>query len=273
MASRTSRRDFLRWAGAGALVGVGGVSLAGIGAGDLEVVRRELRLPRWDADGFRLVLLADVHVTHPYAMLRTRQAVQLALDEKPDVIVSAGDFVHRSSDYALEFIRQSFRDLGNAACPCLAVMGNHDYATPRPDRVIRTVVERTNFQLLRNQAVEVGGVTIAGLDDALYGRHRTDFLTPGRFSRSLVSILHEPDYADEMPELISLQLSGHSHGGQLCLPGGIAVSTPYGARRYVAGFYPEARVPLYVTRGVGTIGPDLRLFCRPEVSVLTLRSA
>jgi predicted MPP superfamily phosphohydrolase len=121
--------------------------------------------------------------------------------------------------------------------------------------------------------VEVNGVTIAGIDDAIANRQRYDFLTGGNHSKSLVALFHEPDFVDEVPKHISLQLSGHSHGGQICLPGGFSVHSPFGARKYVAGFYPNARVPLYVTRGIGTTGPDLRTFCRPEVSILTLESA
>ena len=90
-------------------------------------------------------------------------------------------------------------------------------------------------------------------------------------SKSLLALFHEPDFVSEVPKHVSLQVSGHSHGGQICLPGGYAVHTPFGAKKYKSGYYPDARVPLYVTRGVGTTGPDYRLFCRPEVTILTLR--
>jgi predicted MPP superfamily phosphohydrolase len=85
-------------------------------------------------------------------------------------------------------------------------------------------------------------------------------------------MLHEPDYVDDVtPAECSLQVSGHSHGGQMCLPFGRPLSLPRGARKYFGGFYPDAKVPLYVSRGVGTIGVDLRFFCPPEVTVLTLK--
>ncbi len=90
---------------------------------------------------------------------------------------------------------------------------------------------------------------------------------------SLLVLFHEPDYVKITPTNVSLQLSGHSHGGQICLPGGRPLHTPYGANTYYAGYYANAPVPLFVTRGVGTIGPKLRLFCPPEVTILTLRTA
>jgi predicted MPP superfamily phosphohydrolase len=67
----------------------------------------------------------------------------------------------------------------------------------------------------------------------------------------------------------SLVVSGHSHGGQVCLPFGIALYTPYGARKYIAGYYAEARTPLFVSRGVG-VNRGIRYNCPPEVNILTL---
>jgi hypothetical protein len=77
---------------------------------------------------------------------------------------------------------------------------------------------------------------------------------------------------DWMPQEVSLQLSGHSHGGEVCLPGGFALHTPSAAKRYISGFYPNAPVPLYVSRGIATLSP-MRIYCPPEVAVLTLVSA
>jgi predicted MPP superfamily phosphohydrolase len=126
---------------------------------------------------------------------------------------------------------------------------------------------------LRNGSFEVDGVTVAGIDDAIAGRNNPEFLQPGRHSKSLLTLLHEPDVVEDTPDHVSLQISGHSHGGQICLPTGVALHTPKGAKKYISGFYPDAKVPLYVTRGVGTQGLDWRLFCLPEVSLLTINAA
>ncbi|MCO5296300.1 MAG: metallophosphoesterase [Fimbriimonadaceae bacterium] len=267
-----SRRALLR----AALLGVGGSSAfmayADRSSYRLQVERHTLRLPRWDADGFRVVLLSDTHVNSDTAMRRGRRAAEIAVEEKPDLIVFAGDAINTSQAYGLEHIARSFEPLREAKCPCVGVLGNHDYWVQQPAKVVEAV-RNSPVRLLQNEIFECDGVTVAGVDDALVGRMRPAFLRERPRSKSTLVLLHEPDFVRELPLDASLQLSGHSHGGQMCLPMGVAVHTPVGARDYIAGFYPSAPVPLYVSRGVGTIGPDLRTFCPPEVSVLTLRSA
>lgn len=267
-----SRRALLRAALAGFAGSAGVMAYADRSAQGLAIERHTLELPHWDADGFRVVVLSDIHVNTQVAMRRAYAASRIAIAEKPDLVVVTGDFCNTSREYALGFIHQSFEPLNDARCPCLAVLGNHDYWTEQPPKVL-AAIQGTPLTLLRNERVEVAGVTVCGVDDALANRHRVEFIAEGSTSRSTLALLHEPDFVRLMPDNVSLQISGHSHGGQMCLPFGIPLHTPVGAWDYVAGFYPEAKVPLYVTRGVGTIGPDLRTFCAPEVSVLTLRKA
>lgn len=267
---KITRRGFLGAIASGLVAGSFGSVYAKDSAEDLQLVRRDLKLPRWDAEGFRLGLIADLHMNRKAEAFRATRAVEMVMAEKPDVIVIAGDFLDSSKENVLAHIPLVLALLGDAPCPVLAVMGNHDYWTYQPGKVISSI-EATTVKLLRNQTFEHEGVTIVGVDDAIAGKDRYDFFPST--SRSTLAVLHEPDNVQEMPEHVSLQVSGHSHGGQICLPFGIPLHTPLGARRYRSGFYPDAKVPLYVTRGVGTTGPNYRLFCRPEVSILTLRSA
>lgn len=237
---------------------------------DLKVERKTLQLPRWDADGYKVAMLADVHVNFPRAMERTRRAVDLALDEKPDLLVMAGDFLNSGSPEAIGYMVKAFDRVHSANCPRLAVLGNHDYWVWDPSEVMRGVTD-AGFTLLRNEAAEFDGVTIAGVDDVLMGHGDWSFIEEGEYSKSLIALVHEPDFVTDLPKKASLQLSGHSHGGQMCLPLGIPVHLPRGGKDYPQGFYPNAPVPLYVTRGVGTTGLDFRTFCPPEVSILTLK--
>jgi predicted MPP superfamily phosphohydrolase len=148
-----------------------------------------------------------------------------------------------------------------------ATLGNHDYNAP--ERVVDAFREGP-IRLLRNETVDIGGVLLAGLDDAIARRHRPDELPNADRSESLLVALHEPDFVSDLPSHVGLMLSGHSHGGQVRLPLMGAIHTPYGARRYIEGVYQPAEVPLFVSRGIGTVGPDLRLYCPPEVAILTL---
>lgn len=238
----------------------------------ISLERHELRLPRWRADGFRVALVADLHTDTPDAAECANRAVRMAVEEQVDLIAIPGDFLVHSSKVKFRQLQHALEPLNDAKCPVVGTLGNHDYASRAFSRLVQTL-RSTTMTLLINQKVDVQGVTVAGVDDALLGRPRTDFLGSGTDSESLLALLHEPDYVTIMPPHVSLQLSGHSHGGQICFPGGRPLHTPVGARFYYAGFYPEAKVPLYVTRGVGTIGPRLRMFCPPEVSILTLRAA
>ncbi len=81
--------------------------------------------------------------------------------------------------------------------------------------------------------------------------------------------MHEPDYALGAPEGFALQFSGHSHGGQVSIPGYTAY-TPEGARTYRRGLYSARHHPVYVSSGVGMVGPQFRLFCPPEIALITV---
>ena len=269
---KVSRRSFFKSLALGSVAGAAGATYARDCSNWLSVERKELALPNWDASGFRVALLADLHVNNQAERDRASGAIQLALQEKPDAVILAGDFVNRSSREVIENLQAALTPLLQASCPCIAVMGNHDYWCRKP-REVMAAVKSAGVTLLRNQTLEVQGVSIVGVDDAFQGLQNYEFFPTQKVSKSCLAILHEPDYVEEMPGHVSLQLSGHTHGGQVCLPFGYAMHTPAGGRRYIAGYYPHANVPLYVTRGVGTTGIDYRLFCRPEVSILTLRSA
>lgn len=268
-----SRRTLLKGTAAGAFSAVGMGAFADLDSGWIEVVRQDLRLPRWDADGFKIAFLSDVHVNDDEATAKSAAACKIAADEKPDLVVFGGDFVNSSGMRVLPNFGPAFEPLSGLTCPCLAVMGNHDYATQRPADVIAAVERHTPLRLLRNQTVDVRGVTVAGLDDGIFGFSTYTFLKHRPLSKSTLVVLHEPDFGNLVPVPASLMISGHSHGGQICLPFGVAVHTPYGARKYIAGYFPDAPIPLYVNRGIGVTGPLFRLFCRPEVTIFTVRSA
>lgn len=270
MSGEVSRRTVLKAAGFGVAAGVAGnFGLDGY-VDWLQVERHTLALPKWDANGFRVALLTDLHVNNDRQAARAARASAIAVAEKPDLIVVLGDYINHVVNGSTQRIIDALEPLREAKCPCLSIMGNHDYWTRKPE-VVMDAVALTPAWMLRNEVRELDGVSIVGLDDALVNLAKPDCFP--KVSRSCLVLLHEPDAVTMMPRHTSLQLSGHSHGGQICLPGGRAIHPPPMGRNFIAGFYPDAPVPLYVSRGVGTTGPDYRAFCRPEVSVLTLVSA
>jgi hypothetical protein len=255
-------------------------SLGAVESDRLELVDREIALENWDANGIRIAFLSDFHLTTPWALDRALRALAMALDAKPDVLIFGGDFIGgdllNKDKVTVQATRVSrlAEEASLADCPVLAVLGNHDYITGYWNLMhVVNALRATKVKLLINESFEMGGVVYYGYDDALFGHFRPDQTSIPMGAKSVVGILHEPDYADSAPETVSIVVSGHTHGGQICLPGGIPLDRPTGGRRYTAGLYDGASAPVYVSRGVGTRGLDWRFCCPPEVTILTLRSA
>lgn len=266
--SKTSRRRFLKTAIYG---GVGLTSAAQWGQSTrLTVERHTLSLSKWDANGFKVGFISDLHTNTARQAERAVEALRLALVEKPDVLLIGGDFLNKDTPEAYKGLERFLRAAGGESVPIYAVLGNHDYWIPDAGRIV-SMMQQSSVKLLRNDVVHVDGVTIVGIDDGIAGKDRHDILSSNADGKSTLALFHEPDFVTRVDKRVSLMLAGHSHGGQICLPFGYAVHTPRGAWNYKRGFYRDAEVPLYVTRGVGTVGPDVRLFSAPEVSILTLR--
>lgn len=265
---RISRRTLIKGA---VLAGLGGTTWYQLGARNRLDVRREtLRLPKWKADGFRVGFLSDLHVHSEIQIEPALEAVRAVVAERPDVILFGGDYLnnYRSLPHVEAFLRK----IETMGIPAYSVLGNHDFWSGDVAGLMRRIGD-SSVRLLRNEVVEVDGVAIYGIDDGIQGADRHDRLGKHRDSESVLAVFHEPDFVERVDAHISLMLAGHSHGGQVCLPFGKPLNLPRGARKYWDGFYPAAKVPLFVTRGVGMTGPQVRAFCRPDVSILTLRGA
>lgn len=256
---RISRRKFLKLSTAALAVTTVGFQLPS--RSRLVVERHTLSLPRWSADGFKIAFLSDFHLDDEGAATRSIHAIELAAAEKPDVIAFGGDFVSGRSELgSFPLVEKVFKRLADTGITSVGVPGNHDYW--QSSEQIQTLFETTTkagLKLLRNQHIEFQGIVINGIDDGFNRLDRHDSL-PRRFDKNILTLFHEPDFVTRIDKRASLMLAGHSHGGQICLPFGLKVHTPVGARDYWSGFYESATVPLYVSRGVGTVGPDLRAF-------------
>jgi len=274
-----SRRKALKLA----LAATAGLSVGSMGALEsdrMERVDREIRLPNWDADGMRLAFLSDFHLTTPWALDRGLNALQMALDAKPDILLLGGDFI--GGDFLnrdrvrveAERVNRLALAASAATCPILAILGNHDYNAGYWNRMhVVKALQASKVKLLVNESFEHRGAVFYGYDDALCGHFRPDQTSLPLGAKSVVGLLHEPDFANAVPSTVSLVISGHTHGGQICLPGGRPLHLPTGGRKFSSGYFEDEAVPLYVSRGVGTRGIDWRFCCPPEVTILTLRSA
>jgi hypothetical protein len=273
--------------GAGAL-GLGTDAIV-FEANDPQLVRLEIPLTRLPAalDGFTIAQLSDFHYDEHFSAVPIRKAVTVVNDLHPDLIALTGDFVTIPvfSDYL-----QNAKKGAAAAEPCalalsqlrarygvFAILGNHDHDSD-PDRVIAALASQ-GIQVLRNTSTPIetdaARLWLAGVDDVLTGKPDLDTsLKKIPSSEPVVLLAHEPDYADQAAASpVDLQLSGHSHGGQIRLPLLGAPVLPDMAKKYPWGLRRIGPLTLYTNIGLGTIRIAARLNCPPEITMITLRSA
>ncbi len=259
-----------------------GLGAAGRGLHEVRrgpALRREtVRLARWPAalDGFRIVQISDVHIgpilDRAFAAELTARVNAL----RPDLVVITGDLVDGD-----------VRRLGAEVAPFAAleaahgvyfVTGNHDYYSGADAWVAR--LEELGLRALRNTRVAIGpaeaGFDLAGVEDRhahlVSRRWRSDLaaaLAGREPQRPVVLLAHDPlTFKDAAPLGVDLQLSGHTHGGQIWpFRYLVRLSTPF-----VAGHYRRGDAQLYVSRGTGFWGPAMRLFAPAEITKITVRT-
>ena len=251
----------------------------------IDVTRLDLKVNRLSAafDGFKIALISDLHYGPYTGEHEISAAVHDANQLKPDIVFLLGDFVTES------LIGHS-RDGARKAEPCarllarlespygtFSVLGNHDYATD-PEFVAEALTSH-GVTLLRNasEVVERAGARfwLVGLNDAMFGHAALESALRGvPADEPKVLLVHEPDFADESSRYgIDIQFSGHSHGGQVRLPGIHPLWLPPLANKYYRGYYRVRDLQLYTNRGIGTVALPFRFCAPPEVTLVTLRSA
>ena len=272
-----TRRRFLKRAAIGTAAGLGTVLYSYEWEPEqIEVVRHTLHLPGWPASaaGLKIGQLSDLHCQDSRSVARTDRAVRLLLAQKPDVVLLTGDYITdgRHKNW-MPAAAQALAPLTQAPHGVFATLGNHDWAEHRQDQVTREL-EEVGFTVLRNQAAPLPGVSnvwLVGMDSYTQNcQNPIQALDGVPESAVKILLMHEPDYADEAPLGFALQLSGHSHAGQVRLPGLPPLHCPQYGQKYPEGLQQADHHLVYTTRGVGMMGPQIRAFCPPEVTVLTI---
>jgi uncharacterized protein len=270
-AHRFSRRDVLK-----------GITAAGIGAFtgslahgyfyeryEIELTRATLRvsgLPNALA-GLRIGLLTDLHRSDTVSHEMIDRAVRLVMAEAPDVIILGGDYVTWGDRRFVQPVAEALAPL-SAPHGVFAVLGNHD-----DDRDMPAALTSKGFAVLRDArtrlVVNDEPLELAGV--RYWTRRVTDIAHVLRgASPTVILLAHTPMRLAEAAALgVPLVLSGHTHGGQIVLPGIGAIA----AREFpvVAGIGKRESTTIFVSRGVGTVYVPVRLNCAPEVALLTLK--
>jgi len=245
----------------------------------LTVERQSVVLPglRVGMDGFRVVQLSDLHLEPWTKAAEIAEAVTACNELKPDLVVVTGDLITGSHKPAGE--------LGHLLSKLVArhgvfvSLGNHD-VWHKPLEITKALWQH-GVLVLRNDGRRVrtagGELFVAGLDSFWAGRPNLDDALRGwQPGLPLLLLVHEPDGADKIAPrgIAALQLSGHTHGGQVCLPSPrpVPLRVPSWGKKYKHGLHRVGGLQVYVNRGIGCVGLPVRFACPPEITEITLRS-
>lgn len=247
------------------------------------VVLKEIALRRWPSqlDGFTIALLSDFHYDPYFSVHPLRRAIGLVNALQPHLIALTGDFVSApmfgeparaaaAAEPCAELLRKMHAPHG-----LWAVLGNHDCYTD--SKRVSSALRAAGIAVLTNQSVPIerdgarfwlGGVEDVLEESADVGATLRDVPS----GEAVVLMAHEPDYADHVSaHPVDLQLSGHSHGGQIRVPYMRPFFLPELAKKYIWGLYKIHALTLYTNPGLGTVNLPLRMNCPPEITLLTLR--
>ncbi len=219
----------------------------------------------------RLVAFSDTHIGNGTDAARIAQVMEEIVALQPDVVVFLGDLFDNYKEYQDGEEAQIAALLALPELPDVqkfAVYGNHDLGGGAR-RAYEQVLAQADYTLLVNEAVALpSGINLIGADDLIFGvpnaQPHVDPDAPN------VLLVHEPDYADAVNG-IDLQLSGHTHGGQVRIPFVDPFFLPKGGRNYLEGLHAKTDASLiYVTRGVGMSLLPLRFGAVPELTVIDI---
>ena len=261
-----------------ALTGLSRILYPRNGGDWVDINQIRLALPRLspEFDGYQIAQISDFHFGTWLTSKELEHAVSLVNQQRVNLVAITGDFVTFHSEIFSNDLTSILSTL-RASDGVVAVLGNHDHWSDPAE--IRRIIKQANIRELNNDVYSLvrdnGRLHICGIDDFMVGADRLDQVFQKLPNDGAAILLaHEPDFADisTLSKRFDLQISGHSHGGQIVLPLVGAPILPSYARKYTSGLYQVDGMLQYTNRGLGTAEIQVRLNCRPEITVFTLES-
>jgi uncharacterized protein len=218
----------------------------------------------------RVAVMGDIHFDPLYEEAYIAATVTEINGLHPDLILYTGDFITNQSRRVHDLA--AILSLGTARLGAYAVPGNHDHWAGLAG--ITSALEKKGIRFLRNKCVALPDedqVFLSGLDSFWAGTPDPSVLAATPENSRHILLVHEPDsFLQVTDPRVKLQISGHTHGGQVRLPFYGALVLPRFGRNFEMGLYKQESRSLYVNRGIGTLLPHVRLNCAPEITVFEL---
>ena len=245
---------------------------------DFQIENIEVEIPGLDPyfDGYRIANISDIHLGQWITPKHLEGVVKLVNQQEPDMVAITGDFV----SYVFEDVASDLESSLNELKPkelSVAILGNHDHWLGADK--IRDILQRCGIVDLSNDVYTLSRngaqFHIAGVDSVTLNKHRLDTVMEKLPTEGPAILLaHEPDFADVSSTTgrFSLQISGHSHGGQFVIPGlGTIIRGPHFIK-YPLGKYQVNDMIQYTSRGLGTNVFWFRINCDPEITIFTIKT-
>jgi len=208
----------------------------------------------------RLVQLSDLHIGSIYGERFLNSVVQKVNAADPDIVVITGDLYDSTRESTLKVLSS----LNDIKAPVFFITGNHEtYSGP----VALKHLEKLDLKVLKDEAVDIKGVQLVGIDYPERGGKKIDLSKIPVKSPSIL-LYHDPSLVEEARSAgADLYLCGHTHNGQI-IPFNLFVRLMF---RYLKGLYNHEGMHVYVSPGTGTWGPPMRLGSINEITVLNLK--
>ncbi len=275
---KLTRRQFIKLSAASTVaVGLGSLAIGGWIRTNVEVSKVNVNLPRLPEafNGLTIAHLSDIHHGRFISQSYLSRCVEIVNSFQPDLIALTGDFTFGAKSYADpcgEVLSGLHAKIGK-----FAVLGNHDHYNS-VGRVTRALGKAGVTVLIdEKERLEVKGdrLWLFGTEDFQSGD--TDLVQLYKDcprDEARITLSHNPDFLDEFAakdQHTDLMLSGHTHGGQIRIPLLGAPHLKVLGHNYIMGLQRKDTMQVYTTRGIGTVGPPVRLFCPPEIVLYTLQ--
>ena len=283
---KLTRRDFLKLLKAAAIdlavlaLGVTGYSVW-VKPEQFSIETIHLKLPRLPHafSGLRIAQISDIHMGSWMNLDRFQQVADLVLAQKPDLLLLTGDFLfgHSFNETSKGDLKDLITVLAPLAAelPSFAVLGNHDYWTN--SKAVRAMLGACQITELTNTVFTLArgseNLHLCGVDDVWEGDVQLEnVLNQLTDDSAAILLAHEPDFADTSAATgrFDLQVSGHSHGGQVVIPYYGPPILPFLGQKYSSGLYKVGDMFQYTNRGVGTGMLPVRFNCPPEITLFIL---